>query len=68
MRRLREATGVSGTAYAYRHTYATRALEQGVSTADLAEILGTSAEVIARNYSHPDKSKMRLAKIAGEVR
>lgn len=66
--RLRKKAKVSGTAYAYRHSYATRALEQGVLPADLAEILGTSVEMIARNYSHLDQSKLRLAGIAGKVR
>jgi integrase len=68
MRKLREKSGLEGTAYAYRHSYATRALEQGVGPADLAEILGTSVEVISRNYSHLDQSKKRLAEIAGKVR
>jgi integrase len=68
MRKLRQRSGLEGTAYAYRHSYATRALEQGVAVADLAEILGTSVEVISRNYSHLDKSKQRLADIAAGVK
>lgn len=68
MRKLRERSGLEGTAYAYRHSYATRALEQGVAVADLAEILGTSVEVISRNYSHLDKSKQRLADIVSKVK
>lgn len=68
MRKLRTRSGLEGTAYAYRHSYATRALEQGVSVADLAEILGTSIEVIGRNYAHLDKSRQRLADIAAKVK
>jgi integrase len=67
LRRLRAKTGIDATAYAYRHSYATRAIEQGVGVADLAEILGTSIEVISRNYAHLDKSKKRLSDIAGRV-
>lgn len=68
LRRLRKNCDLDATAYTYRHSYATRALEQGVSPADLAEILGTSVEVISRNYSHLDQSKKRLAEIAARVR
>lgn len=64
MRRLREATGLELTAYAYRHGYATRALEQGVPVADVAELLGTSIEVISRNYSHLDERRERLKEMA----
>jgi site-specific recombinase XerD len=67
LRRLRAKTGIDATAYAYRHSYATRAIEQGVGVADLAEILGTSIEVISRNYAHLDKSKQRLSDIAAKV-
>jgi integrase len=67
LRRLRLKTGIDATAYAYRHSYATRAIEQGVGVADLAEILGTSIEVISRNYAHLDKSRKRLADIAAKV-
>jgi integrase len=68
MRRLREKSGIEVTAYTYRHSYVTRALEQGVSVSDVAEIAGTSVEMISRNYSHLDKGKQRLADIAAKIR
>lgn len=68
MDRLRKKTGLSPTPYAYRHSYITRALEQGHNTADVAELVGTSIEVISRNYAHLDKSKQRLGDIAKSVK
>jgi integrase len=65
--RLTKKTGIEATAYAYRHSYATRALEAGMSASDLAELLGTSIEIISRNYAHLDKSKLRLANLAERV-
>ncbi len=45
-----ELAGV--TAYAYRHTFATDALENGVGIAQVAELLGhTSTEMVMRCYS-----------------
>ncbi|HBE71950.1 MAG TPA: hypothetical protein DDW52_27730 [Planctomycetaceae bacterium] len=68
IRRLRERTGRDGTAYAYRHSFITRAMEQGVAIADVAELTGTSVQMIARNYGHLDKSRDRLQAIASSVR
>lgn len=68
MKRLRERTGLEGTAYAYRHSYATRALEQGLGPADVAELLGTSIEIISRNYAHLGDDQKRLAELAKRVR
>lgn len=56
------------TLYAYRHSFATRALEQGVGVADLAEIMGTSIEVISRNYAHVYRGQSRLAAIAAQIK
>jgi integrase len=67
LKRLRAKTGIDATAYAYRHSYATRALERGYGVAEVAEILGTSIEIISRNYAHLDKSKQRLAEIANHM-
>lgn len=68
MGNLQKRTGLELTAYAYRHGYATRALEQGVSVADVAELLGTSIEVISRNYAHLDRGNERLMNQAKRVK
>jgi integrase len=68
MKRLRERTGLDGTAYAYRHSFATRALEQGLGPADVAELLGTSIEIISRNYAHLGDDQRRLAELAKRVK
>jgi len=40
-------------AYAYRHSFATDALVNGVGIAQVAELLGhTSTEMVMRHYSH----------------
>jgi integrase len=40
-------------AYAYRHTFATDALVNGVGIAQTAELLGhTSTDMVMRHYSH----------------
>lgn len=56
------------TAYSYRHSYATRALESGVGIADLSEIMGTSVRMLMKHYAHLDKSRGRLSAIANQVR
>jgi integrase len=38
--------------YALRHTFATQALAAGVSTFELARVMGTSIEMIDRTYGH----------------
>ena len=67
MKRLKEKTGIDATAYAYRHSYVTRALERGVSVADVAELVGTSIEIISRNYAHLELGKQRLLDLAKVV-
>jgi integrase len=43
-------------AYAYRHSFATSALERGVGVAQVAELLGhTSTDMVMRVYSHLDQ-------------
>lgn len=53
-RRLRVRAGISGvSAYTYRHSYITDALEHGVNPAALAVLVGHSdLSMIARHYSH----------------
>jgi integrase len=38
--------------YALRHTFATEALAAGVSTFELARLMGTSVAMIDRTYGH----------------
>lgn len=54
VKRLRNSLGLaSGTvAYAYRHTYITDAMWQGVDVATVAELTGTSIEMIQWHYGH----------------
>ncbi len=40
------------TAYSYRHTFVTRCLLAGISSAQVAELTGTSIGMISRNYGH----------------
>jgi integrase len=48
-------------AYAYRHSFTTRALTKGVDIATVAELLGhTSTAMISRNYGHLDQAKQHL--------
>lgn len=64
---LRVRTGVVATAYTYRHSYITRALTQGKDIAVVAELTGTSVEMISRNYGHLDKQKDHLAAAASSI-
>lgn len=69
MRRLRGKTGVSATAYSYRHTYATDALASGVPDAHVAELLGhSSTAMLHRHYSHLGTRTKVLAAAARAVR
>jgi integrase len=48
-----EAAGVEQRGpYALRHTFATEALAAGVSTFELARLMGTSVAMIDRTYGH----------------
>ena len=47
------AAGVEhGTVYTLRHTFATRALEAGITLFELSRFMGTSVEMIDRTYGH----------------
>jgi integrase len=59
---------MSIVAYSFRHGYATRALEAGVDVATLAELMGTSVEMIGKNYGHLDARRDFLAQKAMMVR
>src|SRR5262249_8427815 len=54
-----EAAGVHRRGpYALRHTFATEALAAGASTVDLAEMMGSSQEMIERHYGHLAKGRL----------
>ncbi len=44
--------------YALRHTFATETLAAGASTFDLAEMMGSSLEMIERHYGHLAKGRL----------
>lgn len=68
MDKLRTETGIVATAYTYRHSFITRALTAGEDIAVVAELTGTSIEMISRNYGHLDKAKSHLAEAARRMR
>lgn len=69
VRRACERTGVSATAYGYRHTYATSALAKGVPDATVAALLGhSSTAMLHRHYSHLTSQAGVLRNAAALVR
>ncbi len=64
---LRDATGIRVTAYAYRHSFATRALLAGETMSTVAELLGTSVDMISRVYGHLDQAKAHLTEAANRI-
>jgi integrase len=73
-RRLRERAGVEhATAYAYRHTFATDALSNGVPDAQVAELLGHSGTaMLHKHYAHLGARarvlREALQRVAGVIR
>ena len=70
VRRIRLLTGLDGrtVCYALRHQYITDALARGVPIATVAEMTGTSPEMIAKVYSHLSDKKVLLLAAANQVR
>jgi integrase len=54
IKRIKKKLGISSDliAYTYRHTYITDALQNGVDAATVAELVGTSIQMIERHYGH----------------
>jgi len=51
--KLLKLAGVKGSAYEFRHTYATSLLQKGVSVEIVARLMGhSSAEVTRKHYDH----------------
>lgn len=66
-RRLRKKLNLDKgvVAYAYRHTFATAGLEEGVPIATMAELLGhTSPKMITEHYGHLDQKTAHLREAA----
>lgn len=62
---LRRRIGVAKlTAYSYRHTFATRWLENAGSIDDLAALMGSSAAVIRKHYAHLMDNVDRMGALA----
>lgn len=55
-------------AYAMRHQYITDGLAKGVPISIIAEVTGTSAEMIARVYSHISEKKSLLLEAVNHIR
>jgi integrase len=69
MAALRKRTGAKGTAYGYRHTFATDALASGVPDAQVAALLGHSGTaMLHRHYSHLTSRTQVLREALGRVR
>jgi integrase len=67
--RLRDKTGISSKCvlYSFRHTWITDALIAGVDVATVAEMAGTSIEMIDRHYGHLNQAKNHMIKAAAVV-
>jgi integrase len=66
-RRIREKLGLGGgvVAYLYRHGFATDALERGVPSATVAELLGhEGTRMLATHYSHLAEKREHLRRAA----
>lgn len=69
-RRLREAVGLDGvTAYSYRHTYATDALQAGISLPTVAALLGhVNPTMVSRVYGHLEKRSDHLSDAVAKIK
>jgi integrase/recombinase XerC len=69
MASLRKKTGAKGSAYGYRHGYATDALASGIPDATVAALLGHSnTTMLHRHYSHLTSRVNVLREAASKVR
>lgn len=70
LRRVREKLGLRSAVvpYAMRHSFATRALEAGISDVDVAAMLGhTGTAMLHKNYSHVHQNSRRLVEVASRL-
>ena len=59
--KVRKATGIPCVIYDWRHTFATRAANGGMSLATLARILGHNSLRSVTKYVHPDQREQDRA-------
>lgn len=66
MHNARKRAGVTRPlcCYGLRHTFITRALERGFSSEQVAALVGNSAAVIEKHYSHVGRNRELMAKMA----
>lgn len=68
LRRLVASSGVAFDAYTLRHTYATEALENGVESLAVGELMGhVDTSMIAKIYAHLDQKPEYLRKAAEQA-
>lgn len=67
--RLRKKTGTSPKCvlYSFRHTWITEALTAGVDVATVAEMAGTSIQMIDRHYGHLNQQRKHLSDAARAI-
>jgi integrase len=69
-RRMRERLGIAEpvTAYSYRHSFATDALQAGIDVSTVAALLGhTDSSMVARVYGHLDQRSTHLQDAIGKL-
>ena len=67
-RRLQDKTGIKRLiAYSFRHTFAVRWLRAGKPKEVLAEVLGTSTEMIDRHYGHLADQRDYIRRLVDEL-
>jgi integrase len=59
--------GDSVTYHALRHSYASEGLAQGLSTVEVAELIGDSVAMVERIYGHPTVDFKKRARLALEA-
>jgi integrase len=69
IKRLKKKLGLDPEliAYSYRHTYITDSLSRGVDAATVAELVGTSIQMIERHYGHLSKRSGHLQESAAKA-